>query len=514
MRKRFFWILWLLLTVCFGAAVAADVTSTEYPLGLPGARIALPDNYIVLTPENLAQHPELLASRNTTEEEIRADWSERNVQMQAWTPDLDACLEIRALQDEDAALYFNITEQSTQSRTAYRTSHTRGGKYKALGYDIKATEWRKSTAGDRYLQIKYKRTVNGLTTWGYADKTVKNGWTLVLDYQVYGRGLRNIDLNSVTKIMRTVVFEETLELPTVTKGKLSFSAVPPTETNTSSFTVEGTTTPGAHVIGVVMKYANPTPKRIEADANAKSGKFKLDVKLDGEGVWLLTLTVEMDGTTIAEHVFEPTTYQSTLLPVNLTNLVPEQFETDEFVLSGRTSKGVTVQCIVTGGAKPYDKSVRTNNSGKFSFKIPTDTQSEYSVVLVLQKKNYETRRFSWTANRTLTEGDVRSQYKSEAVKPAYSTLNRKLEAYTGRIMGYKIYITDISQIGEEYAVTAALTKTKKGTMKDLIVIITGEKPEFVTGSQQTFYGRLTGTYEVQSEEDTVKYPSFELLFWD
>ena len=136
------------------------------------------------------------------------------------------------------------------------------------------------------------------------------------------------------------------------------------------------------------------------------------------------------------------------------------------------------------------------------------------MVLVLQKKNYETRRFSWTANRTLTEGDVRSQYKSEAVKPAYSTLNRKLEAYTGRIMGYKIYITDISQIGEEYAVTAALTKTKKGTMKDLIVIITGEKPEFVTGSQQTFYGRLTGTYEVQSEEDTVKYPSFELLFWD
>ena len=136
------------------------------------------------------------------------------------------------------------------------------------------------------------------------------------------------------------------------------------------------------------------------------------------------------------------------------------------------------------------------------------------MVLVFQKKNYETRRFSWTANRTLSENDIRNQTRSQAVKPAYGTLNRKLEAYTGRVMGYKVYISDIQQIGEEYAVTAALTRTKKGNLKDLIVILTTEKPDFVAGSEQTFYGRLTGLYEVQSEEDTVSYPSFELLFWD
>ena len=121
---------------------------------------------------------------------------------------------------------------------------------------------------------------------------------------------------------------------------------------------------------------------------------------------------------------------------------------------------------------------------------------------------------SWTANRSLTEKDVQNQYKKEAVKPAYATLNRKIEAYTGWIMGYKVYVSDIQQVGEEYVITAALKKTKKGALKDMIVIVTSEQPNFVAGSEQTFYGRLTGTYEVQSEEDTEKYPSFELLFWE
>ena len=100
------------------------------------------------------------------------------------------------------------------------------------------------------------------------------------------------------------------------------------------------------------------------------------------------------------------------------------------------------------------------------------------------------------------------------MKPAYSTLKKKLEAYTGRIMGYKVYITDIQQVGEEYIITAALTKTKKGALKDMIVIITTEEPNFVAGSEQTFYGRLTGTYDIQSEEDVESIPSFDLLFWN
>ena len=513
MRKCFSAILCVLLVLLCSAAFAA-VGTTDFALEPIGATITLSDSYIALFPSNFAQHPEILSARNTTEEALLADWTERGVLLQAWVPDLDACLEIRAAKDEDAELYFDLSAQTTQQRSVYRTSHTKGTKYKDLGYTIQSTEWAKSTAGARFLLIKYKRDVNGLITRGYAAKTVKNGWTLVLDYQVYGRAVRDKDMNSLKKVMRTVAFSQEIPLPSVTKGTLTFEEIPPTETNVSTFTVEGTTTPGAQVIGTLMRYANPTPRQFKVEASTKSGKFKMPVKMDGEGVWLLTMTVDLNGNTIAEHVFEPTTYQATLLPLTLNNPVPEQFDSDEFVLSGKTTKGVTIQCIVTGGAKPYDKTVRTNNSGKFTFKIPTDNQSEYSITLVLQKKNFSTKRLTWTANRTLSEKDIQNQYRAEAVKPAYSTLVRKLEAYTGRIMGYKVYITDIQQLGDEYVVTAALTRTKKGTLKDLIVLSMEEEPSFVVGSEQSFFGRLTGNYEVQSEEGTDTYPRFEVLFFE
>ncbi len=521
MRKRFFLALAFtlaMLAACCGAAFAAGSAAsgtTEYSLGELYARVTLSDNYIVLQRNTLSKHVELLASKNLTEEAALADWTERGVLLQAWTSDMDACLEIRAVQDEDAATYFDISAQTDQARKTYRSNLLKG-QYEPQGYDMKSAEWTRSSDGVRFLRLKYKRTVNGLVTWGYMDKTIRNGWSVTLDFQVYDRGLKERDLNRLKTVTKTVVFSETQEIPESTKGTLQFTSEPPRETNTGTFTVEGIANPGAHLIGTVMKQANAqtTPKRIEADANSRSGKFKMNVKLDGEGVWLLTLTVEKDGTEIAWHVFEPTTYQSTLLPVNLDTEVPDQFESDEFILSGKTTKGVSVQCIVSGGAKPFDQTVRTNNTGKFKFKIPTDTQSEYSVTLVFQKKKFDTRRFTWTANRVLSENDIRNQYRAQAVKPSYATLKRKLETYTGRIMGYKIYVTDIQKSGDEYLITAALTKTKKGVLKDLIVIATEEEPVFVAGSEQRFYGRLAGEYEIQSEEDTEKYPRFDLLFWD
>ena len=509
------WFLCLTLMLCLGSAMAATVESTtEYSLGSVYAKLALLDSYIVLREDNLDAHPEILNTLNTTAEALKQDWTDRGVILQAWVSKLDACLEVRARQDEDAARYYNIDDQTTQSRATYRSDQLKSEEYENLGYDLKSAEWFRTANDIRFLQIKYKRNVNGLITWGYAEKTVRNGWTLVLDYQVFGRGLKERDLNSLRKVTRTVSFTQTMDTPAVSTGVLSISAAPPLETNTASFTVEGTTNPGAHVIGVIMKYANPTPIRIEADASQKTGKFKMNVKLPDEGIWLMTLTVEIGGEVIAEHVFDTTTYQKTLLPLTLKNQVPDQFSGNEFTLAGTTTKGVTLQCIVTGGAKNYDKTLRTSNNGKFSFKIPTDSSSAYTITLILQKKNYDSRRFTWTANRALTEEDNRDTIRAEAVKPAYSTLKQKMDAYTGRVMGYKVYISDIQQVGEEYVVFAAMSRTEKGKLKSVIAITTHEEPTFVAGSEQKFYGRLTGYYEVQSEEDSEKYPSFELLFWD
>ena len=114
----------------------------------------------------------------------------------------------------------------------------------------------------------------------------------------------------------------------------------------------------------------------------------------------------------------------------------------------------------------------------------------------------------------MTEADLRNQIKAQSVKPAYSTLKSKLSSYTGKIMGYKVYIQEIRQIGDEWLVFAALTKTTSGKLKDIVVITTSEEPVLLIGSIQKMYGTCTGTYEVQSEEDIVSYPCFDLLFWE
>ena len=512
-RKRICYILLALIIFCCARAFAADGT-TEYSLDSIAGKLSLADSYIVLTPSNLQEHTELLTSKNWNAESLLADWEARGVIMQAWVSDLDACLEVRVNQDEDAATYFDLDQQTAQARATFRTSHLKGTSYTSLGYSIKSAEWKRQTKGGRFLRIKYKRTTDAKVYWGYAAKAVRNGWTLVLDYQVFDRGLRARDEANLNKVANSVEFLKTGSMPTTMRGLLQFTSVPPLETNTGAFTVEGTCTPEAHLIGVVMRYSSAAPVRVEADAS-KAGKFKLKVQLPSEGIWLMALTVELNDQVIAEEVFNTTTYQATMLPVNLDTDVPEQFESDEFVLAGTTSKGVTVQCIVSSGNDtPFDKTIRTNGTGKFSFKIPTSSQSEYQITLVFQKKNFETRRFSWAANRTLTEKDKQEQYKKQAIKPAYSTLSQHLNTYQGRVMGYKVYITDVQQVGDEWIVFAALTKTAKGTMKDLIVVTCPADPERIAGSHMMMYGLCTGSYEIQSEEDTISYPGFDLLFWE
>ncbi len=508
MRKSAVLILFVLLcAVCLSA-----FAETEYTLDQMSGRFVLADSYIVLTPGNLSMHPELLEKINRTQEGLEADFAERGVVLQAWVPELDACLEITCVQDEDAQKYFDMEQQTNQARNAYKLSHLKDEKYKADGYSYKSAEWKKQTLGGRFLMLKYKRTLGDTVYWGYARRTIRNGYTLTLDYQVFNRGLRAKDENSVNKVANSVQFTSSEPLPDTAENAIEFTAVPPSETNSGAFTVEGHCTPEAHLIGVVMRMSSPTPTRIETTAK-KNGTFKMNVTLPEEGIWLMTLTVEAAGKVIAEEVFNTTTFNKTLLPVTLDQKIPEVIPEDELVISGVTSRAVTVQCIVSNGTSTFDKAIRTNGTGKFTFKVPTVLQSEYDITLVFSKKDFDTRRLTFLATRTLTEEDMRKSAQKQAVKPAYATLVSKLDKYIGRIMRYTVYITDIQQVGDEWVVFAALNRTNKG-YKNQMVILSAEKPDFDTESQHKMYGTCTGSYLVQSEEGNVSYPSFDLLFWE
>jgi len=509
-RRIFLWVLALLLTLVCVAAFA----DTEYAFDDVSARLTLADSYIVLTPENLGQHLEFIETLGKTSDGLEADFAERGVLLQAWVADRDACLEVTALQDEDALAWFDTEQQSNKVRNNYRASHLKDQKYKDQGYSIKSADWKKQTNGGRFLRIKYKRTVGETVYWGYAARTIRNGYTFTLDYQVFGRGLRAKDQTALNKVANSVSFTSVLPAPEQSAGLLSFTSVPPAESNTGSFTVEGTCTPEAHLIGVAMRWASSAaPSRFETTAK-KSGSFKLPVTLPEEGIWLMTLTVEVGENIIAEEVFEATNYSKTLLPVALDAEIPEVLSGNELELTGKTSKAVTVQCIVTNGTTTYDKTIRTNGTGKFKFKVSTSLEADYDITLVFSKKNYETRRLNYTARRSLTETDIRNQQKAQAIKPAYRTLVSKLDAYTGRIMRYNVYLADVQQIGDEWIIYGALNKSRKDEWLNQIVIVSGENPGFEIGSQHMMYGTCTGSYQVQSEEGDTSYPSFDLLFWE
>ena len=483
------------------------------------ATVEIPDKYITITPANMSLHPEWLARMGADEADLKADWSERGVLLQAWSSEGDVCLEITAVQDDEAMQYFNIDEQTTKTRSVYRTSHlknTRGD-----GWTYQSAEWKKTTQYGRFLMLKYKRTLNGEAIRGYARRTIRNGYTITLDYQVHGRSLKNADNTALNGIIKTWNFTQVLPKPVTAVSKLKFDSQPPAETNTGKFTIEGTCDPGLHIIAVAMRMSSPDPIVYETTAT-KKGKFEIDVALPSEGVWLMTLTVENGDVITEEIVFDTTTYQDDLLPVNLDVDCPvtlsemdmHTFTGDKTVISGKTIRSVTVQCLVEG-AVSYDKLVKTNNTGKFSFSVDTSAEGDYEITLVFSKKNYSTRRFTIKASRTLTDEQRRQQVRDEAVKPRYGTLNSKLEPYTGRIMGYTLYPQEIVQSGDEWIIFAAMTKTKSA-YKDIVVVITKEEPPVTVAVNEPvkMYGECVGPYEVTSEEGTKEYPCFDLLFWD
>lgn len=516
-------LLLLLLTACCAVA-AAD---TEYALTPCSGKMALSeDSYIVLTPDNLDSHPDLLSSIGMSKEELLADWTDRGVQLQAWTKKMDACLEVTVIQDEEAKQYYDLEQQSRQVRNEYLKLHKGESRFSADDWSIMKLEWKKQKLGGNFLKFEYKYENGTRSRRGVVRKTVRNGYTVMLDYQVFDRLPRGTDENYLNKIANTVEFEtvdrtaaaaagdgDTASGTVVSaseSGLLQVTAAPPSETNEASFTVEGHTTPGAHLIGVVMRWSSSTPLKFETDAT-RAGNFKLKITLPEEGVWLLTLNLEVDGNIVAEEIFDTTTYSKTLLPVTLDAEIPEELTGDELVISGVTSKGVTVQCIVSNGTTTFDKTIRTNATGVFKFKVPTVEEGEYDITLAFSKKHYNSNRLTRTARRNMTVEDSKNHAAASAIHPSYTVLVKKLDTYIGQTMVYTAYITEVKQNGDEWIITAALRKNNSG-YSDFLVFMAAEDPALEADSQVKLYGKCIGAYQVQSEEENLTYPGFDLLF--
>lgn len=528
-RKSFLLILVLLLAVCTFASA-----ETEYALEACSGKIQISENdYIVLTPSNLAEHPDLLASIGKSQEELVQDWTERGVVLQAWNKRKDVCLEVSVFQDAESARYYDLEQQSRQVRNEYLKLHQKAEKNSQVGYSLFDIEWKKQKLGGNFLKYEYKHTVGDTIERGLARKTVRNGYTILLDYKVYGRRPTRSDDSYLNKIANTIEFE-VRELPAAgtassddsagetssadvlpdASGLMTITTYPPKNTNTGTFTIEGTAYPESEIIFVAMRYTETaTAQHYNAITN-KRGQFKINVVLPETGVYhsAINMYVNNSEKPVADQILNEINYNKTVLPYTLDNPIPEQLTTDELVISGHTDKGVTIQCLVTTPNSTFDKTVRTNGTGVFKFKVPTKDEAEYDIALVFSKANLNTERVHVTATRNLSPQDVQDRAVEKALHPAYNTLVRNINSYIGETIWFDAYVLSVDQSGDEWLIKAACKKNGE-KYSNFLYYSASADPNLTVGEKVRLYGICRGTYQDVSEEGAESNcPDFDFQF--
>ena len=523
----------LVLVLLLAAVCTCAFAETEYPLEAVSGRISFDENnYVVLTAGNLSDHPDLVSSMGKTVDELRTDWAERGVVLQAWGKAQKTCVEVILIQDEDSARYFDTEARTKADRKQYMSEQLT--KFREQGYVIFEPTIKKHEKSGNYVEFEYLYKGGEGEHRGIARKIIRIGYTLFVDYQVFDRKPTKTDQDRSRHIINTVVIDTaaaapagtvsgeeapettgTSDIPAGAANTLSVTVVPPAKTNDGIFTVEGTAYPGSEVIVVAMRWSGSSYQFPVIAGN--NGKFSAKVTLPDEGLYQITVNMCINNTTVADAVLNSVTYSKTALPYTLNADIPDVLTTDELIISGTTVKNVEIQCIVmlngkTLTIKPRD-TVKTNGTGSFTFRIPTAEEGEYDITLVFSKKNLNTERLSKKATRTLSASDRNAHTAKDAKKVNYDTLVKKIDSYTGTTLVFDVHIVDVKQVGDEWMITAA-QKLNKGQYSKYLVYMAQEDPGLVSESRVRIYGTCTGPYEIQSEEGNVTYPGFDYLFFE
>ena len=495
-------LLLLLLMMCAPAMAETYVFDDLY------ASMEVPENYIVLTPKNLADYAGWLEARGTSMEETSADFARRGVVLQAWDDEQDACFELRARQDEETLLIFDVNEQTSELRGQYRTGHYPNNVH--AGYEFSSSEW-KNTEEGRFLVLRYIRRDSGEILYkGFMRRTIRNGYEIDFDMQIYNRALTNKDNANLNKIWESFHFIEVLELPPAASAKINITDTPPEETNSKDITIAGTAAEGVKFTAVTMGLSYPDPIATDVVVG-KNGKFSIPIRLPREGVFLITLTGEYQEKEILEQAY-PVTYQSTLLTVNFTTKPGSVTMEDTVEFKGTAEPGAGIQ-VFLNGENAFSKKV--TSAGKFAFEVKAKDEGTHEVSLVFSKKGLADRRFTFSFNRKWTDKDTMEYLAKQSISPSYAQLKKGMKEYEGRIMGYKAYILDVAESGDEYIVTMALTK-KDGKYSNHVLVTTDEIPSFATGKRVMMYGTCEGmslSTGTDGEEADESYPCFALLLF-
>ncbi len=327
MRKL---LLIFILTFCLllpGMSMAED---QQVALPAIPAVLLLPEGVYnpVLTPDNLKDNGPFILSRGGTVEEWEAEFKTKGILMKAYDDKNRRLLVVTGLQDEDGQRFGDIDLQTADTRAAYRAIYSKGGAYEALGYRVDSAEWKNFKQVGRFLMLKYSYRQGGeVIHRGFARRTVKNGLSIMVDMQVFGRTLKAGDNTALNKVFDTLVFTGNVGEGVAMPVFLNESSTAPKETNKAGFTMSGMTRSGAKLTATLLSFSNTTPANFTAQADAK-GNYSLPVTLSGDGVYMLTLLVEAEGLEPLEKTYS-INYGRNLLPVEFKTQLPETLTEDK-----------------------------------------------------------------------------------------------------------------------------------------------------------------------------------------
>lgn len=488
-----------------GLSPVAGAESYQFPSIHAG--IVLPDGVYqtVLTPDNLQAHEEFIKSKGGDVTTWAADFSAKGILLQAYDTQNDRVLVITALKDVDAESIFDINEHPSQVRTKYRLSHGASGAYAILGYKYDSVSWRNYSGIGRFLQLRYTyRLGNEVIHRGYQRRTVRNGYTITVDMQVYGRQLSGRDNTALNKVFDTFTFSQILPMPPL-PITLDETATVPVETSKPSFTMKGKTKPEASLRAVLMSFSSSNTQVFETKAN-KSGNYTLPIELPGEDVYVMTLTVSVPGFEDLNRSYN-ILYQQGLLRAQIISAPGAELTADVFTLAGQTPEsGVRATLYVNG----TQSSMKVPKSGSFSFNIDTSAEGSYDIRLVLSKKGLQDRVFQYTAARLLSPEAREELLRKNALNPTYEDLVANPDSYDDKMLRLVGTLVEKSSLTDTWVLHLALNKTENG-FSDIVVLTADADPGLSVNAQVCAYGKMSGMYLAQDEQgNEVKLPQINL----
>ncbi|MGI6670296.1 MAG: hypothetical protein ACOX58_01740 [Christensenellales bacterium] len=481
-------------------------TAEEYAFEEGNFSLSVPSKVYdtILTRNNLVQYADFLTSQGKTPESALVEFTENDILLQAYDKTSERMLIVSAVKDTEATQYFDINQHTPEVRAHYRRIHGKDGPYASQGYAYDSVEWRNFRDVGRFLMLRYSLRQDGKVVGrGFQRRTIRNGYTITVDMRAVDRQAKGADNTALNKVFDTLRFTSVLPLPEL-PVQLMEKKTAPAETSQPEFEMSGKTKPGAKLYAAVTSFTASKADIYEVFAD-KKGNYKFTVTLPREDLYLMTLTVTHEGSLPLE-LHRSINYQIGMLPVTLDSIPPEELTADTLIISGATDPGVTVQLNVND----INSSKRTNNNRTFSFKVDTSKEGDYQIRLVLSKKGFETRTYTYTAKRVFDDATREARLKKSAVRPKYDALIKGIDKYDGRVVEFTGTILSKEEKAGEW-ITVISTRQRADQMEDRIVLSSFTDNAFPINTKVRVYGTVVGMSSFLNDQQTeVTYPKLQL----